>query len=176
MNKITPIALIVTGGLSASANAAIVTQNFNALPSASGTDITIGAAAGPQYKYSAVSFKGFPLLSLDGVGSQNVITNAPGAHTMPDASSYVNGSSLLVFNENDYMGLRFNIGSGVHYGVVHFGARDADGLIPLVDVEYDDVAAGAVPEPAAWAMLIGGFGAAGAAARRSRRREKLATA
>jgi hypothetical protein len=32
--------------------------------------------------------------------------------------------------------------------------------------EFDNLASGAVPEPAAWAMMIGGFGLVGAAARR----------
>ena len=38
--------------------------------------------------------------------------------------------------------------------------------------EFDNLAAGAVPEPATWAMMIGGFGLIGAA---SRRRARVAT-
>ena len=35
--------------------------------------------------------------------------------------------------------------------------------------EFDNLASGAVPEPAAWAMMLGGFGLAGTAMRRRRR-------
>jgi len=37
-----------------------------------------------------------------------------------------------------------------------------------VAFEFDNFAAAAVPEPAAWAKMIGGFGLVGAAARRRR--------
>jgi hypothetical protein len=44
-----------------------------------------------------------------------------------------------------------------------------------VAFEFDDIATGAVPEPATWALLIAGFGLVGAAARR-RRAQLLAVA
>jgi hypothetical protein len=53
---------------------------------------------------------------------------------------------------------------------IHAVRLDASG----VAFEFDDIAAGAVPEPAGWAMLITGFGLVGAAQRR--REAKIAKA
>lgn len=179
MNKITPIALIVTGGLSASANAAIVTQTFNVLPSSQGVDITIGNSASAQYTYQHV-VKPAP---EGGTANEGLFLRAlPTSELLVLTDGFPNANSPAFPVKFEFspqisgsIGLRFQIGDGTHYGVANFGSFNEDGLSPLVDIQYDDVAA-AVPEPAAWAMLIGGFGVAGAAARRSRRREKLATA
>jgi hypothetical protein len=58
---------------------------------------------------------------------------------------------------------------------VNFFATDAtkiaftNGNIGDNALGLDDVSISAVPEPASWAMLIGGFGLTGAAMRRRRR-------
>ncbi|MFI4964640.1 MAG: PEPxxWA-CTERM sorting domain-containing protein [Caulobacterales bacterium] len=51
-------------------------------------------------------------------------------------------------------------------GVQYVGAAHVDGADTLVDISYDKAA---VPEPAAWALMIGGFGLAGATLRQRRR-------
>jgi hypothetical protein len=184
MNKITPIALIVAGGLSSAANAAIVVQDFNVLPSDTGVDITIGGASGPQYVYSHI-VKPIPvdpgfiqLTSLGGNSASSMFANVSGPHTLPTASDSFSSAAYKPNGAGgDYIGLKFQIGTGTHVGIAHFGEANELGLIPLVDVEYDDVAlAGAVPEPESWALLIGGLGVVGAAARRSRRRQAAVTA
>jgi hypothetical protein len=181
MNKITPIALIVTGGLSAqAANAAIVVQTFDALPGASGYDVTIGNAAGPQYRYTNIvkPFGSINFNVLETVGNSQIASIAD-ASTLPTAQSTFTSNSSFKPSAYDgngfgpnFVGLKFNIGTGSHYGIANFALND-DGAMALTTVSYDDVAIpGAVPEPESWALLIGGFGVAGAALRR----EKLATA
>lgn len=192
MNKITPIALIVTGGLSAqAANAAIITQTFDVIPGSSAYDVKIGGVSTAQYSYSRV-VKPVALpdaFSFATLGNSQ-LTPIANASTMPTAqNTFTSNTSFIpgaIGNPKDgpgpnYVGLKFNIGTGSHYGIARFGDRfDDNGNfadIALKEVSYDDVAiSAAVPEPESWALLIGGFGVAGAAVRRSRRREKLATA
>jgi hypothetical protein len=56
--------------------------------------------------------------------------------------------------------------------------NQADSGAPLDYLVLDDIviggAAAVVPEPSTWAMMLGGFGLAGAAARRSSRRSRIA--
>ena len=88
---------------------------------------------------------------------------------------YANGSS------QDYIGgqiindLTFPSGnqiSGETNGVVAYKVTSGPKLTGATftssanSFEFDNLAAGAVPEPATWAMMIGGFGFVGAAARR----------
>lgn len=51
---------------------------------------------------------------------------------------------------------------------VDFNSGSADGIGPLLDNVSVDVTGGGVPEPASWALMITGFGLAGAALRRHR--------
>jgi hypothetical protein len=50
----------------------------------------------------------------------------------------------------------------------HFRSFSSDGVGPLLDNVGLDVVGGGVPEPASWALMILGFGGAGAALRRRR--------
>ena len=54
---------------------------------------------------------------------------------------------------------------GVAGGLMNQGVRSGDGGIQLT---FEASAGGGVPEPATWALMIGGFGMAGAALRRRR--------
>jgi hypothetical protein len=51
---------------------------------------------------------------------------------------------------------------------VHFRSYSADGVGPLLDNVNLDITGGSVPEPASWALMITGFGLAGATLRRRR--------
>lgn len=51
---------------------------------------------------------------------------------------------------------------------VYFRSYSTDGIGPLLDNVGVDVTSGGVPEPASWALMIAGFGLAGAALRRRR--------
>lgn len=115
-----------------------------------------------------------------------------------DAFSFVLGSldtynTLTLHYEGgasqDYIGgqivndLTFPSGdqiSGLTNGVVTYRVTDGARLIGATftstgdSFEFDNLATGAVPEPASWALMIAGFGLAGAAMRRRNRAMVLA--
>ena len=70
------------------------------------------------------------------------------------------GSYSLFFKAGDAGTLNFFTGTG-----------SADNVGPLLDKVTLSIASGAVPEPAAWAMMLAGFGLVGTA---MRRRQKMA--
>ena len=58
--------------------------------------------------------------------------------------------------------------SGILYGVINDSAYGDNPATPQFNVTLSPAATGAVPEPASWAMMVGGFGLVGAAMRRRR--------
>ena len=94
-------------------------------------------------------------------------------------TGYVNGVQALSFNDGGNLGviaseLRFfrddnSVGGEAAPGFVDF-IRTYDDALSSGDVAglYDNYVNGGVPEPATWALMIGGFGLAGAALRRRR--------
>jgi hypothetical protein len=89
------------------------------------------------------------------------------------------GATMLVMNRDDLMNQTISFASGTFdnftftytnpLGSVFTGGGAANtGLIEVVDnITFDSVGA-AIPEPAAWAMMIMGFGGVGALRRRRR--------
>ncbi len=102
------------------------------------------------------------LLALGGVGNAPVVTIA-GFATLGGALSVdLNGAGYGAYELIDWAGH-----DGAFDSVSFAGRRLRTSLDYRSDGLYLDVAS--VPEPATWAMLIGGFGAVGMAARRRRR-------
>jgi hypothetical protein len=94
---------------------------------------------------------------------------------------YADGSSQAYVGGQIINDLTFPSGnqvSGETNGVVSYTVTSGPKITGAVftssanSFEFDNLAAGAVPEPATWAMMIGGFGLIGAA---SRRRARAAT-
>ena len=74
-----------------------------------------------------------------------------------------NGMSTL-FSPN----LSSSNGIGINWGPDGFNVG-----IDNIDYTFEGAVAGAVPEPATWAMMISGFGLVGASMRRSRRKKQV---
>jgi hypothetical protein len=85
------------------------------------------------------------------------------------------GQTLFSLNGNSFSPANGNWNAALTNRRVQFSAlpgTEIGGLRLIaqgIAFEFDDVAAGAVPEPSSWALLIAGFGLTGAAARRQRR-------
>jgi hypothetical protein len=85
------------------------------------------------------------------------------------------GQTLLTLNGNGFSPANGNWGSDLTNRRVQFYALPGTEIGGLrfiangVAFEFDSIAAGAVPEPSSWALLIAGFGLTGAAVRRQRR-------
>lgn len=191
MNKITPLALLVTGGLATQAGATV--QTFNLSPSDEGTPITIGGAASAQYSYR-VGIKPPPLNSpayyLDSAQPTSYFTTLSNASDMPNRNSSFYQGAYKAQSDSAFVGLKFKIDTQTFYGVARFtgpaAPADAAGLGDAVNFatdpnaprlgEIDYQLAGDVPEPESWVLLIAGMGAAGVAMRRARRRSTLVTA
>jgi len=111
--------------------------------------------------FAPTSAFSFALGSLDGFNSLTLLYEG-GA-----SEKYVGGQIIhgLGFADNSQIHGRDN-------GVVTYAVTDGPRLIGAVfrssgnAFEFDNLAIDAMPEPAAWAMLIGGFGLVGAASRR----------
>jgi hypothetical protein len=97
---------------------------------------------------------------------------------------YENGSSQAYAGGQIINDLTFPSGnqiSGETNGVVTYSVASGPRIVGAVfqssqnSFEFDNLAVGAVPEPAAWAMMIGGFGLIGAVTRR-RNRQPIAFA
>lgn len=91
---------------------------------------------------------------------------------------YENGTSQAYIGGQIINDLSFPSGnqiSGETNGVVTFTAATGPRIVGAVfqssqnSFEFDNLATGAVPEPATWALMIGGFGLIGAASRRRNR-------
>lgn len=61
-----------------------------------------------------------------------------------------------------------NLSDGFENDATGFGGRTPDFAFDVIGVDLATGPGGAVPEPASWAMMIGGFGLAGGALRRRR--------
>lgn len=106
------------------------------------------------------------------------------------AGSWINMGLPSGFDANTWNTLRVGISGGqLQYGVDNqlttlsggFGTTSFSGAIVQVynpqgkapyDVHWDNFTGGAVPEPTTWAMMLMGFGGAGAVLRNSRRRRR----
>jgi hypothetical protein len=166
---IKPAGLLVAGTFGATANAAVVVDETDYDATYGGTDITLAGAGSAQFTFELrdlveVSTKAYL------VGNDGASVATPGTDVY--ASEQLTGSSIFPFGGGDY-GILFSA-NGINYQGT---ATLINGGFTIDRITYDVAGAGAVPEPATWAMMLLGFGAAGTALRRSRRRQSaLATA
>ena len=169
-------AVVLTPGGTADASA---TFNFDsATPAYSGTIYNDSAAglrlqpAGSTGGYAAVgggNDQGSATLDLSGFGSISTISFLWGT---PDT-----------YNTLSVDGTSFSFtGAGLAEGIytLTFTGADAAAVTGLTfsstqaAFEFDNVNVAAVPEPASWAMMIGGFGLVGGAARSRSRKGAIA--
>ena len=160
-------ALLAAGSFAGAADAATVIEtDFTATEA--GTLINIGGVGTAQYGFFSRPF-GDPadakneyfLQSNDGVSEVGTLGNF--------------SSTEPTFTGNDFLGpilgpvegveLRFTLDDVLYEGDVELAGNGE----LITRITYDAVAA--VPEPAAWAMMILGLGATGGALRAARRRQ-----
>ena len=125
-------------------------------------------------------------------GNWSALANASNPYFVLDNDSSTSNPGLTNGNELDFGQLLFGtVIIGVHYGAGNsvvgnssvfweFNLTTPTQFITLDDVQgwsnaalYTTGTPPGVPEPATWAMMLMGFGAAGVAVRRSRRRKTL---
>ena len=164
----TPATLFAAIGIPVSAHAATtINVNYDATTGA-GTQITIGAAAAPQFNFN---------IQPGAVGGTKSYLNAnfandptarigfPGSTAIYTTANTSTAGTSNDFATNGNYNLIFSIGNTLYSG---FATVDNGGR-HISSITYDLADAAAVPEPATWAMTILGMGAVGAAARRRRR-------
>jgi len=90
-----------------------------------------------------------------------------GPTTLIQFASFASPTSIPYASTPSVLGLRFDLGKGLLYGYADFAGTMLHGFryetTPGVGVNIS-----AVPEPAAWTLMITGFGVAGTALRRRR--------
>jgi PEP-CTERM motif-containing protein len=157
-----PTALLIAGSFSASAGATVVVDDTDYDATLGGTQITLAGAATPQYTFELDPFiEDFTKTYLN--GNDGATAAYPG-DTVYSSSLLTRG--VLGSTTGDY-GLEFSA-NGVDYAGIATVINDGN---TIDRITYDVVDRG-VPEPATWAMMVLGFGVAGAALRRSRRRQQ----
>lgn len=166
--KVSLLAALVSTA-AAPATAAVVTQNFNYIPTPSQT-VTIGNSAIAQFSFTGAQFGS---ASINAIGAASGVMTVMTSPTFPDAgdtflASVVTGGGTG--GGAGYYGLRFMIDAGLTYGYATLGVNGYN--FAAVTYEGAPVAVGGVPEPATWAMMLGGFGLIGAATRRHRPRAR----
>jgi hypothetical protein len=180
------LALLGAGGMAALASEAdastVVTLDlaYTSPP----TDIALIDGSPAQFYYGESAFKVAPTFSVPDVAlgahsgaALGVTSLTPG---LPGFGEAYGGSEVkvgLLVPNVDAGGLSYSgpADAYVHLtftdsGTQYVGTAHVDGGGTLRTIEYVDAPAGpgGVPEPAEWALLIGGLGLAGAALRRQR--------
>ncbi len=90
-----------------------------------------------------------------------------GPDTLAQFISYATPAAVPFSIVEGLVGLRFDLGQGYQYGYADIAGTTLYGF-RFETTPGVGVALGAVPEPATWALLIGGFAMTGAAMRRRR--------
>ncbi|MCP9221520.1 PEPxxWA-CTERM sorting domain-containing protein [Erythrobacter sp. LQ02-29] len=154
-----PAALFAFAGMAGQAHAT-TTIDVDYDADYDGTPITIGAASSPQYTFGLrdIYFDDFYLVDTKPYLRANG-TARIGAPGQPATANGVDTEG-----NQDYS-LLFDIGNSRYSGTA---TVDSTGR-KVTQISYEALnAGGGVPEPATWALMILGLGAAGAAMRRRR--------
>lgn len=112
---------------------------------------------------------GSPILGNQISNAQTLVGGPYADHTPVIWSLNVNELSGLHSSSDRYLSLAIHNLNQL-YSFAYFYKSDAGQSAPMLTLEYTSSPISAVPEPAAWATMIIGFGGAGTAIRRSRRR------
>ncbi|MFZ4689948.1 MAG: PEPxxWA-CTERM sorting domain-containing protein [Polymorphobacter sp.] len=169
--KVAALAAIAGATFGAERAAALTKVNFSIAATDSLSDVVLGG--GPaQYQYGGATFKTASTLVPLGnaqIGSLSSIAGI-GANDVYDSNvrDILTNSNVTLPNDV-FLHLKFDVAGQNQFGFAAFNTAGT-----LTSVSYKP--ASQVPEPAAWAMLITGFGAVGAALRRRRREARLGLA
>lgn len=87
-----------------------------------------------------------------------------------DAAGVVTGSTGLNFNNGYDV---YTIGGLGNFAGIQFSATNDPAGVRYMNISYEALAGGAVPEPSAWALMILGFGVTGAALRRGKQQHRV---
>nr|WP_295660503.1 PEPxxWA-CTERM sorting domain-containing protein [Polymorphobacter sp.] len=90
-----------------------------------------------------------------------------GPTTFIGFSSFATPTTIQYSGAESILGFRFDNGRGTQYGYADLAGSNLHGY-RVESTPGASVAIGSVPEPAAWAMMIGGFGFVGAGMRSRR--------
>jgi hypothetical protein len=108
-----------------------------------------------------------------GTVSQTITTDPDNIFTYALDAAFHNLASVEITAELPVMGIEISNGAGLTADFDNIVATPYGGVVcnvdhPLACVGVDGGGGGGVPEPASWALMITGFGMAGAALRRQR--------
>lgn len=173
LGRIMSVTAAAGAALAADRAAALTTVTFNIAAGEPVTPITIGGNLDPQYSYGGAAFKTASVFQPLGTAQVGSLVSTPGIAAGDSYSA--NGAVILpdssaTFQVDQYLRLKFDVAGESQLGYASFNTAGT-----LTAISYQ-AAPAAVPEPAAWTMLVTGFGAAGAALRRRRREARLAVA
>ena len=90
-----------------------------------------------------------------------------GPSTLGQYAGFTTPAAVPFSITRSIVGLRFDLGQGYQYGYADLAGATLYGL-RYQTTPRADVGIAAVPEPATWALMIGGFGLVGGALRRKR--------
>lgn len=116
-----------------------------------------GKVGGTKYTTSQVGLQDFQSLLVIGGTLNSVQRTLPGT----------NDFSFVIYKNDIYQDIYLTYGAEGFDKLVSIGVGLDKGTLPITS---------AVPEPASWAMMIGGFGMVGAASRYRRRSAKVSLA
>jgi type VI secretion system secreted protein VgrG len=145
-----------------------VFQIGSALTTASGSAISVlngGAGSGLFWNVGTSATLGTSTVFAGNIIADQSITLDTGAKILCGRAIALNGAVTM---DGNIISSSCSGEGALGSGASDFGSRGYAGL--------DQTVAGAVPEPATWAMMIAGFGAVGSIARVARRREGFSIA
>ena len=155
---------------SSPASAAEYVFSFNAAQfTAAGSFIT-SDTAGPGGGYDILTTTG----TLTNTNNNNMFTiTGPTTFAGADNILFANTTPVLSFDGTSFLASN-GLGINLYYSAANSAYRvftSNSQFIAVTNFTLTEVVTGAVPEPASWAMMIGGFGLAGGALRRQRRQQ-----
>ena len=111
-------------------------------------------------------FAGIPVTPSPSFTNRGTVQYGPGV--FGNYASFKTPTNVSSSNGNNFLGFRALVGSDAYYGFVFTtnGILNSYGYETAANTVITATTTTAVPEPATWAMMIGGFAFAGAAMRR----------